>query len=421
MIALNLVGLRPSVEPAVHGGKGHPKALRQFFLGQSIFQAINFQFFHKAIHGILIEKCVATYSALAHKSSEHHSGRAMGRGAKTKEKQLVRHVGSSQATEAISAILRWYFDRVYGHLEGPGKLPFYCDPAKIGHFAIAPADLASGKEASLFRLLVTMAMFQARRDVVIMAQQRSMPSSAALHLTSPQWIQNQIHNSPCKFLAAAESFDRQCTVAKQDGTVTCARRASCHVKEASTVMLRMGDMGKLPTSAWLHCWQDGQLAREYRHLLITETDPKQRATKLMKYFERVYRVGQKLAAMFVSALSVPALAPGLTPWFPEVDGADLVVVDTNVAQIIDRLRGCKSARTYEARAHWLRKQAEKIDLSKYHPTMPAYSPRLVQQALYHFGSKSNRIHRGDSCSNSCDTCHLLNQLCPIKATPTGKA
>ena len=39
------------------------------------------------------------------------------------------------------------------------------------------------------------------------------------------------------------------------------------------------------------------------------------------------RVGRKLATMFVSALSTPALAPGLTPWFPDIDGNELVVVD----------------------------------------------------------------------------------------------
>ena len=102
------------------------------------------------------------------------------------------------------------------------------------------------------------------------------------------------------------------------------------MKEATVVFNRMGDMGKLPTSAWLRLWKDGSVRDMLAYVCREEPSPTKRATLLVERFSRVHRVGRKLATMFVSALSTPALAPGLTPWFPMVDGNDLVVIDTNV-------------------------------------------------------------------------------------------
>ena len=118
--------------------------------------------------------------------------------------------------------------------------------------------------------------------------------------------------------------------------------------------------------------------------------------------------------MFVSAVSTPALAPGLTPWFPDVDGNELVVVDTNVARAADTLRPPGAAKTYEARQRWVREQAEHIDLRHFHPDVPSYSPRLVQQALYAFCSRSNRGARGDECVNAEAPCgRCTPALCPF--------
>ncbi|MCZ2111528.1 MAG: hypothetical protein LC118_18520, partial [Dehalococcoidia bacterium] len=61
------------------------------------------------------------------------------------------------------AIVRWYFDE--GRVEG---VPFYCDPTRIGAFAIEPDALAAGTDAAVFRLFLTLSMYQALRDVVIM-------------------------------------------------------------------------------------------------------------------------------------------------------------------------------------------------------------------------------------------------------------
>lgn len=68
------------------------------------------------------------------------------------------------------AIVRWYFEE--GRTQGA---PFYCDPDRVGAFAVAPDELAAGADTAVFRLFVTLSMYQALRDVVIMRQQRSLP------------------------------------------------------------------------------------------------------------------------------------------------------------------------------------------------------------------------------------------------------
>jgi hypothetical protein len=220
----------------------------------------------------------------------------------------------------------------------------------------------------------------------------------------------------CKRFASAASFDLGCDVVKVRDVVDCGCRpgAACHVKDATVVLRRMGDSGKLPTSAWLHLWKNDGLRSSLAEVFDATPDPARRAELLVARLERVHRVGRKLATMFVAAVSTPALAPGLTPWFPAVDGNSLVVVDTHVARAIDALRPPGLARTYNARTRWLKTQAGRLDLREFHPNVPGYAPRLVQQSLYAFGSKSNRTHAGDECAGRdapCNTC--VSNLCPF--------
>lgn len=318
----------------------------------------------------------------------------------------------------LRRIVNWYLTHAYARWEGPGTIPYYCNPSRVGHFAVRPADLAAGGDAALFRLFVAMAMYQARRDTVIMAQQRAMPRPLALSLLSPKRLRASVQRSPCAHLASAATFDAHCNVRKVGARATCDHlpKAACHVKDATLLLRRMGDMGKLPTSAWLHLWKDRPLQRELDAVLAAHPDPCVRADVLVARFSAVYRVGRKLATMYVSALSTPALAPGLTPWFPAVDGSALVVVDTHVARAVDRLRGPNAARTYESRAAWLQEQAATLDLRELRPELPRFSQRLVQQAVYVFCSRSNRVARRDPCAGAvCSRCP--SSLCPFAARP----
>lgn len=310
-----------------------------------------------------------------------------------------------------NAIVRWYF------LESRDSgVPFYCDPTRIGPFAVEPDELSAGTEAALFQLFVTLSMFQALRDVVIMRQQRSLPRASMRVVADSATVKRSISQGGCPTLRSAEAFDEGCDVAKDGDDVDCGTcaGAACHVKDATRVFNRMGDMGKLPTSAWLGLWRDAGVHGLLDQVCNEEPTPTKRAAILVERFAAVHRVGRKLATMFVSALSTPSLAPGLTPWFPEIDGNELVVIDTNVARAVDALRAPGAAKTYDARERWVRKQAAEIDLRRVQRKLPAYSPRLVQEALYAFCSKSNRIARGDSCAEHATPCTACTaRLCPF--------
>ncbi|MFL5354626.1 hypothetical protein [Archangium sp.] len=318
--------------------------------------------------------------------------------------------------DALRRVAAWYFANVYGKTEGPGTLPFYCDPLRVGAFAVEPGALARGEPPALFRLFVALSMFQALRDVVIMRQQRAMTVEAAESLVSATILELRLERHECEHLASAEMFESRCDVHKGRTGVDCRSRpgAGCHVKAATGLFRRMGDMGKLPTSAWLRAWKGGALTRVLAVVQQGEPDPRLRAEHLVEHFAQVHRVGRKLATMFVSALSTPALAPGLTPWAPDVDGNGLLVVDTNVARAVDVLRPSGAVRSYEARTAWLREQAAQVDLREFRGDVPTCSPRLVQQALYHFCSKSNREAHGLDCRGASVPCEVCApSLCPL--------
>jgi hypothetical protein len=318
--------------------------------------------------------------------------------------------------DAVGLAVSWYFNNLYGVREGLGTVPFYCDPDRVGAFAVVPEELASGSDDAIFRVFITLSMYQALRDVVIVRQQRSLPHAVVLALADASYVKGSIAKHDCPVLRSADAFEEECDVWKRGRVVDCGRYQGmgCHVKDATLGFNRMGDMGKLPTSAWLRLWRAGGMSKVLREVCRADSSPTRRATLLVDRFTRVYRVGRKLATMFVSALSTPALAPGLTAWFPEIDGNELVVVDTNVARAVDTLRAPGAPKTYDARANWVREQATKVDLREFRPDLPQYSPRLVQQTLNAFCSKSNRVSRGDACAGRATPCaSCAPALCPF--------
>src|SRR5262249_44510552 len=123
-------------------------------------------------------------------------------------------VPSRRAVDAVARIVAWYFRTAYGVWEGPGTLPYYCDPARVGAFAVAPEALARGDEAALFRLLVATAMFQVRRDVDVMAIQRAVPARTARDLLSPARLRVLTAASRCEHVRYADAFDARCSVAR---------------------------------------------------------------------------------------------------------------------------------------------------------------------------------------------------------------
>jgi hypothetical protein len=310
------------------------------------------------------------------------------------------------ARRDLTTMVRWYAANVYGRLEGPGTTPFYADRSRVGAFAVEPTALARGTEAALHQVVVSLAMYQSRRDVDIMAIQKGMPRAEAVRLTSPYRLKLAVEASRCIRLADAAAFDA-CDVRRDlaAGRATCDHRprTPCHVKDASLAIGRMGDMGMLPTSTWLHLRQLGGFRGLLERACAGGATPAAAADRMVVALAEVHRIGEKLATMIVAQLATPALAPGLTPWAPRLDGNHLVVVDANVMRVIDVLRP-RGARTYAAYATWLRARAAAIDLRDIRADWPRTSPRLVQQAVYWFRSRANREAAGLGCAGAPAPC-----------------
>jgi hypothetical protein len=322
----------------------------------------------------------------------------------------------SRIAARLDTIVRWYARTIYARVEGVGTVPFYCDPAKVGPFAVAPGALAAGTEDAVFRVVVALAMYQSRRDVDIMTIQRTMPRRAAEAIASPYRVRLLVERSRCEHVADAGVFDAACDVRRDfaAGRATCSHRprTACHVKDATLAIGRMGDMGMIPTSAWLHVRPHGGFNALLARVVATASSPAAASDTMVGELAQIRKIGTKLATMIVSALATPALAPGLAPWFPAIDANHLVVVDANVARAIDAMRS-RGPRTYAAYAGWLRKHAATVDLAAIRKDWPRTSPRLVQQALYWYRSRSNRAAIGDACATAarCDAC--IPAICPF--------
>ncbi|MBA3406302.1 MAG: hypothetical protein M3680_13070 [Myxococcota bacterium] len=318
------------------------------------------------------------------------------------------------AVREVSGIVRWYLANAYNQIEGPTCRPFFSDPSRVGEFAVRVEDLQARDEAAHFRLLVLLALYQSRRDVDVMTIQRTMAVRSVTALTSPHRLRTLIARSPCSALHEAGTFDERCDVYRDFArdTATCRHRprTPCHVKAATLAIGRMGDMGKLPTSAFLHLRGAG-LVKWFADASAANCLPTERADLLVARLSSIFRIGRKLATMYVSALTVPELAKA--PWHPDLDGSRLVVVDANVARVISHLRRDRARPNYEAMVSWLISVAERIDLAHLQTGLPRNSPRFVQQALYVFGSRSNRAAREDTCSiTRCAACP--SPTCPFQ-------
>lgn len=327
-----------------------------------------------------------------------------------------RHRIAPTVIAEMERIVSWYLRTAYKRWEGPGIRPFSADATRIGHFAVDQTALAARDSDAMFQLLITMASYQSRRDVDIMAIQRATARRRVVEMTSTKRLRVLVEGSRCPHLRDADTFDRSCDVRREvaRGITTCNAhpRARCHVKDATAAIGRMGDLGKLPTSAWLHLGPAG-LHRWFIETCLVENDPHRRARRLVERLSMIYRIGTKLASMFVTAMSVEELGHG-APWRPEIDGSRVVVVDANVRRAIRNWRSNRGVQTYEALARWLLAAADHIDLSSLRHELPRRSPRLVQQAIYVFGSRSNRVALRDRCATRpCTDCP--SRVCPFAA------
>lgn len=326
-------------------------------------------------------------------------------------------------------ITAWYLQTYHDSPDDVGVGAMFCDAGRVGHFAVDRDALAAGDPDALFRVLVATVMFQRRQDAQILRVLRGISREDAEELTDATRLRALADQSACAHLRSNAALLAECDLTKDPETKkgTCERRPElpCHLKRHTVLLKRYGHFGKVPTSAALNLRQHGvEDLLELREAVLRDLkDPAERADELARRLSSAWRVSEKIAAMFLSAVSNPDLSPGLAPWAEGIDWSRYVVVDSNVDLFLERT-GYLGPWTYHARTKFVRRLARRVDVraigrSMNHGTpLSTHNPRLVQQGIYLFMSESNRRSStsGRDCWHSADACETcapaLRAACP---------
>jgi len=324
-----------------------------------------------------------------------------------------RRAPTASQVAATREVVGWYLSRYYRTEWDPGLLRMFCDPRWVGAFAVRPELVRQGDPEALFRLLVTVTMFQRRQDAQIMRILRGIPPEAAEELTTSSRLTALAKGSACRHARTLESLHEDCDLTKRNGLGVCHAnpRMQCHLKVHTVLLKRYGHFGKMPTSAALVVSGAGSDLGALRENAFEMTqDQHERALLLERAVSRIWRVSDKIAAMFLSALTNPDLGEGLAPWTEGLDWSHFVVVDSNVDLFL-RAIAFRGPWTYAARREFIQALAARVDLREFRPELHSYNPRLVQQAMYLFMSIANRRGAVVDCSKTgataCARCPLL--------------
>lgn len=298
----------------------------------------------------------------------------------------------------------------------------FCDPARVGSFAVDRRALRDGDGRALFRLLVATAMFQRRQDVQILRILQGIDASDASEISDAERLLALVDDGGCAHMRTTQALAAMCDLDKEPRTrVGCCGAnpsVACHLKRHTVLLKRYGHFGKVPTSIALMVRESGakDLAELRRLVMKRERDPLARAQALEQELSRAWRVNQKIASMFLSMITNPDLSRGMAPWTRGIDWTYYVVVDSNVDLFLASI-GYNGLGTYDARRDFIRELARGIDLSEFDGALQSYNPRLVQQAMYLFMSTTNRRAAAADCMHmapsACATCpRVLRRRCP---------
>ena len=322
------------------------------------------------------------------------------------------------------AVVSWYLDSYHWTKSDVGTAGMFCDPEKVGYFAADQRGFRRGEGSELFKILVATAMFQRRQDVQIMRILRRIPEERVHELTNMECLHCAVEESRCRYIKTVEGIHRSCDLGKGgDGRGRCFHRprTPCHLKEHTELLKRYGHFGKVPTSIALAIKEAGasDLADLYGRVLKSGSSPWDRAVALQSVLTKAWRVSDKISAMFLSAVTNPGLTRWKPPWSIGVDWTRFVVIDSNVDLFLAQI-GYPGPWTYGARQCFIRRLSRRIDLTACKPSLQRFNPRVVQQALYLFMSKVNRVASGRDCleqaPRSCAQCPGdLRRLCPVRA------
>ena len=331
-------------------------------------------------------------------------------------------VPSRRQIDSTRSIVEWYFETHHGQAGDVGMIGTFCEPRAVGHFAVEQAALERGDSATLFRLFVTVAMFQRLRDALVMNILRSISARDVTELTSVDALLSLSTDCACQLPRSNSDLIKSCDLTKDGqkrGSCSVAPAIPCHLKRHTELLRRYGHFGKMPTSAALVVGElGGDMEALRARVFASEDDPLARAQGLEEALSRVWRVSEKIASMYLSLVSAPCMGLVAPPWGDGVDWTWFVVVDRNVDLFLESI-GYSGTGTYSARRAFIRDIAERIDLRTIDRRLPTYHPRLVQQAMYLFMSASNRRASADDCgregSRVCRSCPRLRQeRCPVR-------
>lgn len=327
-------------------------------------------------------------------------------------------------TGVVQQIVAWYLGLYYDTSEDLGTAAMFCDGAKVGYFALPRERLIAADGPVLFRLLVMMTLFQRRQDAQVLRILRGIGRDDAHELGSAEALLALVDDRPCRWMVTTQVLHETCDLGKMPvtGLPCCTRNPSksCHLKRHTALLKRYGDFGKAPTSAALVLREAGanNLNEVKAQICGRERDLLQRAKLMIEALSRAWRVSEKIASMFLSAVANPDLAGSAPSWSADLDWTFFVVIDSNVDLFL-RSIGFPGGRDYEARRAFMFGLARTIDLRQLRPELQRYNPRLVQQAIYMFMSASNRRQSPRDCSqkgvDACGRCpSALRQRCPVR-------
>lgn len=327
---------------------------------------------------------------------------------------------------ATKAVVRWYLETHFRRPSDPGVVEMFCDPSRVGSFAVERRALRIGDGRALFRLLVATSMFQRRQDVQILRILQGMGQADAAEISDADKLLALVDDGGCGHMRTTQSLAEACDLDKDPRTRKgcCGANPSvpCHMKRHTVLLKRYGHFGKVPTSIALMVRESGarDLPGLRRLVMKRERDPLARAQALEQELSRAWRVNQKIASMFLSMITNPDLSRGLAPWSRGIDWTYYVVVDSNVDLFLASI-GYRGAGTYDARREFVRDLARGIHLTEFDEGLQPYNPRLVQQAMYLFMSTANRRATTVDCMHlapaRCAACPgALRSRCPATST-----
>lgn len=332
-------------------------------------------------------------------------------------------IPTARQVRITEAAVRWYLATHYGTPDDRGVTQSFCDPRRVGAFAIDAWAIAGRDGAQLFRLLIAVAMFQRRQDEQIIRILRGMTDEDAAEVSSLPALLALADACACEHGKTLDGLLTRCDLTKtprtKRGTCRANPRVDCHLKRHTVLLRRYGHFGKVPSSIALAVRESG--ASDIPALLSTAArranDPEAKARAMVDALSAAWRVSEKIASMFLSMVWNPDITPGVVAR-RDLDWRHFVVIDSNTDAFLAAI-GYHGLGTYEARRRFLRALSERIDLKRMRPGLRRDNPRLVQQAMYLFMSVTNRRAIPGDCmhlgASACAVCPAqLAPVCPAR-------